>query len=145
MKIVKHTDMYYKIGGTFYKIDKAKHPSLYGFLVLKHETIVKDYNEWLKDQKEGGANEIVFPRLALDEKFFDRIKAETKVKIRCVEIFYDVPNINNRIVNIMGQGFYNDLIHKQLIENNPALAQINPPKNAPTDTLTKVEPAEPKS
>lgn len=145
MKIIKHTDMYFKIGGTFYKITKQKHPTLYGFLVLKRKTIVDDYNLWLKDQKEDGVNEIVFPRLAVDEKFFDRLKQETNVKIRCVEIFYDVPNKDNRLVNIMGIGFYNDLIHQQLIENNPALATLQTPKNATTDSspLTKVEPTEP--
>lgn len=134
MKIVKHTNMYFAIGSTFYKIEKTKYPTLYGFLVLKREKIVNDYNEWLKDQKEGGVNDIVFPRMALDDKFFNRIVKETKVKVRCVEIFYDVPNLNNRIVNIMGVGFYNEQIHKQIVGDNPALALMKPKSNKQPET-----------
>lgn len=110
MEIVKHIDLYFCVGKKFFKLDKDKHPSLYAFFVLKRKEIIDDYNEWLADQKMGGHKDISFPRRVVYEKFMNRLIEETGVKERCIELFQDMPNEKHRFVNIMGQGFYNDLL-----------------------------------
>ena len=130
----KQPDLYFCINGTFYKIKPSAHQTLCKYITLKRQQIIADYNEWLRDQQDGGVNEIVFPRIAVDDKFFNRLQAETKVKIRCIEIFTE-PNKNHRLINIMGVGFYNEQIHKQITEQNPTsipeLQELVKSKNEP--------------